>query len=229
MLLRRLTENLKKQNWSAAGLELFILTLGVFLGLQAENWNQERIERAAARQYMERLSEDFTSIRDRASRSVDVLIRQIEALSVLSELTKGDRTRKDEEYTDLIRIVVFYPIPPSRAASYIEILESNDLRLLNDRSLVDSLIRCDNFIQSSWFTHDVRKRMEFERGQTFSNLFLDTQDLSLPEALKRMDAGADSFRRELAMRRVLRLGEKENFGGILECSTEIVDRLTAGR
>lgn len=44
MILRRLTQNLRAQNWTAIVIELVIVVLGVFIGVQAANWNQDRIE-----------------------------------------------------------------------------------------------------------------------------------------------------------------------------------------
>lgn len=46
MILRRLVENLKQQHWTAIGVELVIVVLGVFIGLQVSNWNEARIEQA---------------------------------------------------------------------------------------------------------------------------------------------------------------------------------------
>lgn len=45
MFLRRIIEHLKKQNWTAVGLDLGIVIVGVFIGTQVSNWNQERIKR----------------------------------------------------------------------------------------------------------------------------------------------------------------------------------------
>ena len=47
MIRRRVIEQLREQQWIAVGIELLIVVLGVFIGLQASNWNQER---ASARQ-----------------------------------------------------------------------------------------------------------------------------------------------------------------------------------
>ena len=46
MILRRITEHLKAQNWTAVGLDLAIVIVGVFIGTQVSNWNQSRIERS---------------------------------------------------------------------------------------------------------------------------------------------------------------------------------------
>jgi hypothetical protein len=45
MMFRRLAANLRAQNWTAIGIEFVLLVTGVFLGLQASNWNQERQEK----------------------------------------------------------------------------------------------------------------------------------------------------------------------------------------
>ena len=45
MILRRIAEHLKAQNWTAVGLDLAIVIVGVFIGTQVSNWNQSRIEK----------------------------------------------------------------------------------------------------------------------------------------------------------------------------------------
>ena len=44
MILRRLTENLRAQNWTAIFIEFLIVVVGVFIGTQVSNWNQDRLE-----------------------------------------------------------------------------------------------------------------------------------------------------------------------------------------
>ncbi len=46
MILRRLTANLKAQNWTAIAIEFLIVVLGVFVGTQVSNWNDERKQKA---------------------------------------------------------------------------------------------------------------------------------------------------------------------------------------
>ena len=59
MQLLRISRNFKEQNWFAVSLELFIVFLAVFIGLQADNWNQERIAKETAKTYYSRLIEDM--------------------------------------------------------------------------------------------------------------------------------------------------------------------------
>jgi len=40
MILRRITEHVKDQNWFAVGIDFFIVVVGVFIGIQVSNWNE---------------------------------------------------------------------------------------------------------------------------------------------------------------------------------------------
>jgi hypothetical protein len=55
MILRRLTENLRAQNWTAIMIEFAIVVIGVFVGTQVSNWNQERLEKLATNKMLDQL------------------------------------------------------------------------------------------------------------------------------------------------------------------------------
>ena len=59
MILQRLTTALRKQEWFTVVIETLIVMFGVFLGLQVNNWNQARFERADTQNVLERLERDF--------------------------------------------------------------------------------------------------------------------------------------------------------------------------
>ena len=43
MLLRRITEHVRAQNWFAVGIDFVIVVVGVFIGIQVSNWNDKRL------------------------------------------------------------------------------------------------------------------------------------------------------------------------------------------
>lgn len=45
MILRRIATHLRAQNWTTVAIELAIVVGGVFIGVEAANWNQQRQER----------------------------------------------------------------------------------------------------------------------------------------------------------------------------------------
>jgi hypothetical protein len=64
MILRRITEHLKKQNWTAVALDLAIVVVGVFIGTQVSNWNQDRIEKRETAQLLRELQPALQSFVD---------------------------------------------------------------------------------------------------------------------------------------------------------------------
>ena len=61
MILKRLRAEAERQNWFGVAVDLAILILGVFLGIQVNNWNQTRLDRAEGREYRDRLYFDLES------------------------------------------------------------------------------------------------------------------------------------------------------------------------
>lgn len=59
MIFKRAVAKLRAQDWAAITIELFIVVLGVFIGVQASNLNEERADRARAQGYLERIEDDF--------------------------------------------------------------------------------------------------------------------------------------------------------------------------
>lgn len=59
MILRNITEHLRRQDWVAVAIEFVIVVLGVFVATQVSNWNEEREARARAEVYGARLSDDL--------------------------------------------------------------------------------------------------------------------------------------------------------------------------
>jgi hypothetical protein len=59
MILRRVVEHAKTQNWFAVTLDFFIVVTGVFLGIEASNWNQARQDRQEERRYYGQLLVDL--------------------------------------------------------------------------------------------------------------------------------------------------------------------------
>ncbi|MEO5629779.1 MAG: hypothetical protein ABIQ62_08445 [Thermomonas sp.] len=59
MILRRLSQSLKEQNWTAIWIEFVLLVAGVFLGIQVANWNQERATDTESAVFTERLTGDL--------------------------------------------------------------------------------------------------------------------------------------------------------------------------
>ena len=49
MLLRRVIAHVRRQEWTAIGIDLVIVVVGVFIGIQVSNWNEDRATARASR------------------------------------------------------------------------------------------------------------------------------------------------------------------------------------
>ena len=69
MILRRVIEHVREQHWTAIAIDFVIVVVGVFVGMQVSNWNEQRAENVKAQAYLARirvnLEADATSIRRR--------------------------------------------------------------------------------------------------------------------------------------------------------------------
>jgi hypothetical protein len=59
MLLRRVIEHVRHQEWTAIFIDLVIVVVGVFIGLQVSNWNEDRATARRAAVFTERLRADL--------------------------------------------------------------------------------------------------------------------------------------------------------------------------
>lgn len=75
MLLRNMSRNLRDQDWLAVGIEVLIVVIGVFIGIQVSNWNEARIER-------QREASLLRELRDEATRNADAAVSLGEGLLV---------------------------------------------------------------------------------------------------------------------------------------------------
>ena len=56
--------HVNNRNLTAIVIELLVVVLGVFIGLQVDNWNQSRIEENTVKSYYDRLIEDLRTNAD---------------------------------------------------------------------------------------------------------------------------------------------------------------------
>jgi hypothetical protein len=147
-MLRRLTQALREQNWTTISVEFVLLVLGVFLGIQAANWNQTRQEHALETEYIARLQRDFSAIDARLSINLTRwestaagTVRLINDLDAFRQ--RGTWPRAKAEMLRDLDAAMGSRIPAPRAASYVELLSAGRLGLLRDSRLREALADYD--------------------------------------------------------------------------------------
>ncbi len=77
MILRRIISHFRKQEWTAIGIDLVIVVVGVFIGIQVSNWNETRIERQQERGLLVRLHQDIAQSIVGQARDIAFLDQQL--------------------------------------------------------------------------------------------------------------------------------------------------------
>jgi hypothetical protein len=97
MLLRRVTQDVKNQNWTAVGIDFLIVVVGVFIGIQVANWNNERQDRADEVYYLERILNDIDDSIHNNARVVDYLGEKIQTTFWVVEKLRAGHLEPDQE------------------------------------------------------------------------------------------------------------------------------------
>lgn len=85
MILRRLTQHVKDQNWLAVGLDFMIVVIGVFFGIQVANWNDARTNEYRESEILETIYDELQEDRIEFQSGKDVAIVTISSASYVLE------------------------------------------------------------------------------------------------------------------------------------------------
>jgi len=95
MIIKRLAEGFKTQDWFVVGIEIMIVVVGIFIGLQVDDWNTERENKRLAHKYIVRLHDGISVMIEREQ--VSVKRRKIEM--VLLEEVSDNFHKISENFT----------------------------------------------------------------------------------------------------------------------------------
>ncbi|KPP82571.1 MAG: hypothetical protein HLUCCA04_00505 [Oceanicaulis sp. HLUCCA04] len=140
MILRRLTKHVKDQNWFAVGLDFLIVVLGVFIGLQVQQWAGERERRATESAYTARLHEEVVELQALRRPIIDYRKRWSAGLETLTAGLYGetDRAITSEECLS-VALASVVTNPTDDLATLIELQESGGLSRIRDQEVLAAL------------------------------------------------------------------------------------------
>ena len=141
MLLRRFMQHVKEQNWFAVGLDVIVVIVGIYLGIQVANWNDSRKEQEQVAIYLDRLKQDLTN----QIGSIDVHIEIETKLHEVSQnMLLNFFERKeiivDEELTSSTSFITSRKTFKKIDATYNEILNSGYLNLITDQEIKSAIV-----------------------------------------------------------------------------------------
>lgn len=137
-MLRHVISNLRRQDWMAVAIELVIVILGVFIGIQVSNWNQARADVQLGQDYAKRLARDLNT------NLAGVRAESAYYSAVLQSVRKTDALLREPDSDPRELVVNAYRAtesiynPPVRA-TWDQIVSSGHLGLLPARAVESGL------------------------------------------------------------------------------------------
>lgn len=146
MILRRVIEHVKAQNWTAVALDFCIVVVGVFIGIQVSNWNEARVTQDRSKGYLVRLNSDFLDIQARLKVSIAEFDESLTAIDFVRSKIEDENELTATEL-DKFRLALnnidATSIPAWRSATYTEMLSAGVLDLIDAVELKAALVDYD--------------------------------------------------------------------------------------
>lgn len=156
VIFRRVFASLRRQDWAAVVVELVVVVAGVFIGLQASNWNEGLKTDEKAADFTQRLRAD---LREEAwayeyeiGYSDEVIANATRAADALS----GKTPMQDAALLVVAYRATQYVFNASRRATYDELTSTGEIGLIHDPALRDLAMRL--------YTMPIFKRI-FDEGE----------------------------------------------------------------
>ena len=116
MILRRIAEHVKAQNWFAVTVDFVIVVLGVFVGLQAQEWSGRKADRQRERQLLENMRADLAIDRAQYADGMAFDLRRIAAAN--ASLTGAGLPPIVFDYHAQVSDIVDYAFDAADVAAY---------------------------------------------------------------------------------------------------------------
>ncbi len=151
MILRRVIAHVRKQEWTAIGIDFVIVVFGVFFGIQVSNWNASMLERGDAQDAMRRLEDDLRLSIKLTQSSINFMAENARlsdrVLDQLRSCTLPEEDR-DDFATGLYRLGKVTPARFVRT-TFDELRDSGKLRLIGNAALRRDLTEATRL--NEWF------------------------------------------------------------------------------
>ncbi len=229
MILRRLVTALRKQSWLTLVLELVVVMVGIFLGLQVDSWNDARKDRVLEQQYLASLKADFQADIEELDGAIALAESRAQLGRLLiSSIDKGRVEGDPNEFIWAVYSSFLLNYPSYTRATINDLLSTGNLQLLQDANLKAAVAEyyTDIEYREQWKINWREAQIDMER--TLPHLL----DFDVREAgLLRYNGGPDWITKEfqfdspVAEQVLRRIIEHPQAKGQIENMTRIQDTM----
>lgn len=176
MLLRRMMDHVKHQNWLAVFLDFVIVVVGILIAFQITQWNEDRRERERETYVLQRLVEEIRTIKENALRNQNAFEHRSEVAGRVLDFMQSDQSVPEDPSALMndLSVILFRRAPAQRAPTIVELMSSGELGIIQDNTLREELIHFDQVMQDALGSDALQIDFWVNKGAPFmSNLILD--------------------------------------------------------
>ncbi|EED31533.1 conserved hypothetical protein [gamma proteobacterium NOR5-3] len=179
MILRSLTKHVKDQNWFAVGLDFAIVVIGVFIGIQVANWNEERRNRLEEIVLVERIRVDFDRIEEDSNRALAFHNEMTSNLrTLLRSLRAGTLANDDVAGVERALLLgIAFQTSADTAGSFRELISSGKANILSDRTLLTELVDYEDYLERFEFAKEYYHALALGATEAYTSAFDYEADL----------------------------------------------------
>jgi hypothetical protein len=175
MLLRRFTQHVREQSWFAVCLDLLVVVLGIFMGLQVSDWKSAQDDRGMERQYLERLLADmeFSILEQREQAGYDLI--GLNNLDVLAQsLFNNELTQDvvDKAVNGLDWMGWVYP-PVTNLITVRELQSTGNISLIQSIEIREAIGQLElSFANAKYSADQTSAILTFAQAETMNWAFM---------------------------------------------------------
>ncbi len=150
MLLRRITQHVKSQNWLAVFIDFIIVVAGILIAFQITEWNEARQDRAIEEDYKVLLIEDLDTIKTELENQIEhetfIIKHAANSLKILNSMTVQPQT---DLFGQTLTLITGRRTLKLQSPTFAEIMSAGRLNVIQDPLLRKEIISFFNSLSRS--------------------------------------------------------------------------------
>jgi hypothetical protein len=140
LLLRRVIDHVREQNWTAIGIDFVIVVVGVFIGLQVQQWADAQRQGRLERTYTEKLQAEVLNLLATRAPTVEARNRLKDGLASTTQALFGAEPRELSDF-ECQSIATSYVIsnPTDDLAALVELQSTGQLSVFSNPRVSEAL------------------------------------------------------------------------------------------
>ncbi len=170
MLLRRITQHVKNQNWFAVFIDFLIVVVGVFIGIQVANWNESIKAKQDEITYLTRIHGDIEFAEKFSKRTITRRINTLNSSLEMVELMNGDGNEFTDNYVSCYfpsTVSIQINLPSLKTIN--ELLATGNLNLLSNEHIRSAILQLHTRIEVLRRFQDFAKTEMIDIPDVFSS------------------------------------------------------------